>query len=193
MMTDRLASVAISNATTVQRLVGYYEVVMSAFAVGSMAGIVIIMNVEIFYRYVLNDSLIWADAICRYLMVWMTFFLLGPAFQKGEFITVEFLVRSLPNALQLMTKVIAYLGSIALLLIVAYYGYHFASMNAIQTVPAFDFIASAIYGHSVSSNVSMYWIYLSIPVGCLILAGHILLAIIDEIGRHRFRRVAIQP
>lgn len=182
-----------SEATTMQRLLRYYEIAMSVFAVCTMAGIVIIMNVEIFYRYVLNDSLIWADAICRYLMVWMTFLLLGPAFQKGEFITVEFLVRSLPSMLQLMAKLIAYLGSITLLLIVAYYGYHFASMNSIQTVPAFDFIASAIYGHTVSSDVSMYWIYVSIPVGCLILAVHILLATIDEIGKHGLRRVALQP
>lgn len=159
----------------------YYRYLMNTAAVVMMAGIVIIMNVEIVYRYVLNDSLIWAGAVCRYLMVWMTFLLLGPAFQNGEFVAVEFIVKKVPPVLRLVLIAVAYGGSIVLLATISYYGYYFASMNSIQTVPAFDFIWSAIEHKSVSSGISMFWIYISVPVGCSILAVQMVLAIVEEV------------
>lgn len=112
----------------------YYALGMSAIAVILMSGIVIIMNVEIIYRYVLNDSLIWAEAVCCYLMVWMTFLLLGPAFQRGEFIAVEFIVKNLPPFLRLVSVCLAYGTSITFLAAVSDYGYHFGVIVVLNLV-----------------------------------------------------------
>jgi TRAP-type C4-dicarboxylate transport system permease small subunit len=158
----------------------YYAVAMSAIAVVLMSGIVIIMNVEIIYRYVLNDSLIWAEAVCCYLMVWMTFLLLGPAFQRGEFIAVEFIVKKLPPFPRLVSVCLAYGTSILFLAAISDYSYHFAALNSTQTVPALDFIWSAIKGYTASSGISMFWIYVSVPVGCGILAVQMGLALVAE-------------
>ncbi|MEC8794791.1 MAG: TRAP transporter small permease subunit, partial [Pseudomonadota bacterium] len=38
-----------------------------------MALIVVIMIAQVFARYVLGDSLIWAEELCRYLLIWQTF------------------------------------------------------------------------------------------------------------------------
>lgn len=162
----------------------YYDIVMSAMAVAMMSGIVVIMNVEIIYRYVLNDSLIWAEAICCYLMVWMTFLLLGPAFQHGEFIAVEFIVKKLPPFLRLVSVCLAYGTSIVFLAAIGDYSYHFATLNSTQSVPALDFIWSAIRGHSASSGISMFWIFVSVPVGCGILAVQMGLAIAAEFASY---------
>ena len=43
-------------------------------------------------------------------------------------------------------------------------------------MPAVDFILTGLTGRQVSGAMSMYWIYMLIPVGCLVLAGHVAVA-----------------
>jgi hypothetical protein len=44
-------------------------------------------------------------------------------------------------------------------------------------MPSIDFILTALLGQPVSGALSMYWIYLLIPFGCLLLAGHLAFAL----------------
>ena len=67
-----------------------YVTTFTIIAAATMAVIVIVMGVQVFYRYALNDSLIWAEEICRYLLMVMTFLLVGPAFERGEMVSVQF-------------------------------------------------------------------------------------------------------
>ena len=50
---------------------------MMFFGCTLLAGIVIIMGVQVFFRYVLNDSIIWAEEMSRYFLIWITFLVLG--------------------------------------------------------------------------------------------------------------------
>jgi TRAP-type C4-dicarboxylate transport system permease small subunit len=47
-----------------------YRRLMRFLAGTSMLAIVVIMVVQVFARYVLNASLIWAEELCRYILVW---------------------------------------------------------------------------------------------------------------------------
>lgn len=74
-----------------------YGTVMGHIAATSMAVLVVVMVVQVFARYVLNASLIWAEELCRYILVWMTFLFIGIAFQKGEFVIVDVLTSAIAN------------------------------------------------------------------------------------------------
>ena len=82
-----------------------------------------------------------------------------------------------------------------------YYGYLFAALNSHFSMPAADFIGTALFGAGGAGAISMYWLYLAIPAGCLILSGHFVLALLRilhrvlglEGGQERPGTVALDP
>jgi TRAP-type C4-dicarboxylate transport system permease small subunit len=162
-------------------LVRLYESVTVVVAASAMTLLVVIMGVQVFYRYALNSSLIWAEEVCRYLLIVMTFLLIGAAFQRGEMVSVQFFTRLLPWRIALLVMVPIYLAMTAFLVVVGYFGYQFATFNAHFSMPAMDFIFTALAGREVRGALSMYWIYMLIPVGCLILGLHFLAAMVKSL------------
>lgn len=172
-------------------VVAVYRCTFLGLAAAAMAAIVAIMSVQIFFRYVLDDSLIWAEEMCRYLLIIITFLLVGPAFERGDMASAQFLVLALPRKLGFALVSIVYLLCIGFLLIISYFGYRYAAFNGNFAMPAIDFIASAVLGRPVSGLVAMYWIYLLIPLGCVILAAHFAAALVREtIAMRRSREAA---
>jgi len=56
-----------------------------------MLFIITILNiVQVFYRYVLNDALSWAEEASLWMLVWMTFAMLPVAYRKGQNISMMF-------------------------------------------------------------------------------------------------------
>src|SRR5262249_42001890 len=135
------------------------------------------LAVQVFYRYALNDSLIWAEEVSRYFLILMTFLLVGLAFQRGALVSVQFFMNRLPRRIAYLVTIPVYLAIIAFLVAISYYGYSFATMNARFSMPAGGFILDSIPRPQVSAALSMYWLYLLIPFGCLILAAHFAVAL----------------
>jgi TRAP-type C4-dicarboxylate transport system permease small subunit len=168
---------SIDRSGRAARIARFYLSSLMSIAALAMGLIVIIMFVQVFYRYALNSSLIWAEEICRYLLMLMTFLLIGPAFERGEMASVQFFIQSLPARTAKLVIAPIYLAMIAFLFVVSYFGYRFATFNSHFSMPSIDFILTALLGQPVSGALSMYWIYLLIPFGCLLLAGHLAFAL----------------
>lgn len=144
---------------------------------------VIVMGVEVFFRYVLNNSIIWAEEMSRYFLIWMTFLFLGIAYQRGELISLSLVLRRVPRMVHVALTVIAHLASLATLAVIIWYGFVFAELNTIQTLPAFDFIWASIAGPDAEANVSSWWIYASVPVGASLLALHLAVGLVVRVRR----------
>lgn len=137
----------------------------------SMGLIVGIMIVQVFARYVLGDSLIWAEELCRYLLVWQTFLVLGLAYSQGEFVALDFLPARLPPRGQWILRTVMAVPILIFLLLMAWYGYDFASRFDNQTIPALDFIWTALSGQAL--GLSIRYVYVSVTVGLLLMAVHV--------------------
>ena len=164
-----------------QRIAAWYTAAMTVLGCSLLAGIVIIMGVQVFFRYVLNDSIIWAEEMCRYLLVWITFLFLGLAYQKGEMISLSILMSRVSRSVQIALTVFAHVTSIVFLGFIVWYGFLFAEGNALQTLPAFDFIGAAFLGSGQTLDVSSFWLYGSIPVGATILAIHLAVTLVIRV------------
>ena len=162
-----------------------YFVAVAALATTLLGAIVLIMGVQVVFRYLLGESLIWAEEVCRYLIIWMTFLFAGAAFQRGEMVAVEMLVRAVPRPVRLVLVVVGYGLSLALLAAIVVYGWRFAVLNGRQTIPAADFIWSAIVGREAPLGLSIFWIYLAVPAGAAILFVHMALGFAAELGARR--------
>jgi len=63
---------------------------------------------------------------------------------------------------------------VAFLLMLAWYGWDYAQTNSSQAMPAADFISQSLLGRD--SGLSIWWVYVSVPVGSVLLALHFLFA-----------------
>lgn len=161
----------------------WYGRVMRLFAGTSMIVLVVVMVVQVVARYVFNASLIWAEELCRYILVWQTFVLIGLAYSRGEFVSVDIVTDLLKPRARYALKLVTAVPVVAFLALLTAYGYLFAGRFAHQTVPAFDFIWTSITGHE--AGLTVWWIYVSVPIGCALLILHIVGSLVAE-GRALF-------
>ena len=165
------------------RMARWYTRGMMAFGCTLLVGIVVIMGVQVFFRYVLNSSLIWAEEMSRYFLIWITFLFLGISFQRGEMISLSLLLRRVPRPAQIGLTILAYGASIAMLASLVWYGFKFADINSLQTLPAFDFVWSMLAGDGSTLDVSSFWLYASVPVGAALLAVHLAIGLVIRVRR----------
>ena len=65
-----------------------------AFLMGLM---VVVILVQVFFRYVLNDALAWTEELARFLMLWMVSLMAPTAYRHGGFISIDTIKRFLPE------------------------------------------------------------------------------------------------
>ena len=146
---------------------------MRIFAGTSMLAIVVIMIVQVFARYVLNASLIWAEELCRYILVWQSFLLIGIAYHQGELIVLDVLSTKVSPAVRFLIRLLVAIPVCYFLyLMVQPWPRLMPGAYKAQTIPAIDFIWTSLVGRP--AHVPIFWVYVSVPVGCAILLIHIL-------------------
>lgn len=62
-----------------------------------MALMVVVILVQVFMRYILNDALPWPDEAARFMMLWLTGLVAPTAFRRGGFVAIDMLVLALPR------------------------------------------------------------------------------------------------
>lgn len=157
---------------------GWYARAMRFLAGTSMLAIVLIMTAQVVARYIFNASLIWAEELCRVLLVWQTFLFVGLAYQRGELVAVDVLPELLTPRLRLALKIVVSLPVIAFLWLMAVNGFDYASRFQNQVIPAVDFIWMSVSGHGL--GVSVFWVYVSVSAGSVLLALHIVASIVRD-------------
>ena len=119
----------------------------------------------------------------RYFLIWITFLFLGLAYQRGEMISLSLVLRTVPKSVHIGLTVLGHFVALATLAILVWYGFRFAEVNTIQTLPAFDFVWASIAGENAEANVSAWWLYASVPVGAALLAIHLIFGLFRRIRR----------
>ena len=71
---------------------------------------VMVILLQVFFRYVLNNALPWPDEVARFLMLWMTALIAPSAYRWGGFVSIDMIIGS-------FTKLIGNLISLILLIL----------------------------------------------------------------------------
>ncbi len=98
----------------------------------------VIVALQVFFRYALNQSLFWSEELARYLLVWLTFLGATAAYRRKVHPGVDFFYIRLPGPYQKTFKLITYLVSMALFWVMTIYGYQFAHFVRLQISPALN-------------------------------------------------------
>lgn len=132
----------------------------------SLVGVmVVIILIQVFFRYVLDDAPAWTEEAARFLMLWMTGLMVPTAFRRGGFVGIEMLVLMLPRLMAGVLNLVLLVLTAGLLFYAMRLGWkevtgiggRFA-MSAIAVPVSWDL--------SVWMKVPRAWMMASLAVGC---------------------------
>lgn len=165
----------------------FYERAMRFVAGSSMAAIVGIMIVQVIARYGFNASLIWAEELCRYILIWQTFLLIGIAYHYGELVILDVFGSRISPLARILIRIVVSIPVCFFLYLMIKHGLTYAGRYTAQNVPAIDFIWTSLFGRP--AELPIFWVYVAVPVGCALLLAHFVGNILYDL----YRLVAPHP
>lgn len=142
---------------------GRVEDAFLAMSHGVIAGLVV---AAVFFRYVLNDPLIWTEEIVVLLFTWMLFVGLASAFRQRMHIRIDVLLLMLPRPARAVLGALATLATIATLTGLAWFGTEQAIILATTETPML--------------RLSAAWGVSALPVGAVLSVIHVLRHAVDH-------------
>lgn len=149
------------------RLVDVINKFMGYFLIISFAMSTLILFWQVFSRFIFGSSLSWAEELSRFLMIFMVLIGSSLALRSNELISVEMLLERITGNLRKTVIIVIHSISIILFIILIKYGYSMALSFSNQ--------------HAPSLKISMEYIYLSLPLGGVLLLINSIACIIEEI------------
>lgn len=171
--------ISTTEQTGWRKPIAWYEASIRFAAGASMLAIVVIITAQVIARYVFGTSLIWAEELCRYILIWQTFLLIGMAYSRGDLVAVDILAERLTPKPRLALKAIMAVPILIFLWLIMVNGYDYSTRFGHQIVPAVDFISMSLIGRPV--GLSIFWVYVSVAVGSALLGLHVIGSVIADL------------
>ena len=128
---------------------------------------VIVIIIQVFFRYVLNNALPWPDEVARFLMLWMTGLIAPSAYRWGGFVSIDMLQRFLPKTLSNILIFLILIISLTVLLIGFEMGLRHIDAGWIFSSSSIKIPYSLLGGKTEAMKLA--WMYMSLPVGIFLL------------------------
>lgn len=141
-----------------KKLISIYNKLEEYFLVYTMVLMVVIVFVQVIFRYILNDSLSWSEELVRYIFIWQVWLGASLGMRINEHIRVDMFVKLLPSAPQKVMNVLADILVLAFYVFLIVYGFEY-----LASVIAKDMTSTAL-------QLPLSWVYASLPVGSAIIA-----------------------
>ncbi|WP_414833471.1 TRAP transporter small permease [Afifella sp. YEN Y35] len=158
-----------------------FQTVMKALLVLLIGVLLAVMTLQIIMRYSFSASLIWAEEVCRYLLIWVSLIAGIFAYEKGEIAAMTLLRDALPRRIGLGLAIFCNLAAAILCLALVYYGWRYAEMVGSQPIPALRFLFEDTFGWPQSYVPTVFWVYFSLPLGMAFMAVRLLVDIVHYI------------
>jgi len=147
-------------------LVGFNTIILRLgrqlawIAIGLM---VVIILIQVYFRYVLNSALPWPDEAARFLMLWMTGFIAPSAYRWGGFVSIEMLFRMLPSRMVKIVTLMLLMISLLVLVVGLQFGLKHVDSGWLFSSSSLKWPLHLIGMEAI--RVKLAWMYMSLPVG----------------------------
>ncbi|MDP7621821.1 MAG: TRAP transporter small permease subunit [SAR324 cluster bacterium] len=151
-------------------LVGFNTIILKLgrqlawIAIGLM---VVIILIQVYFRYVLNSALPWPDEAARFLMLWMTGFIAPSAYRWGGFVSIEMLFRMLPSRMVKIVTLMLLMISLLVLVVGLQFGLKHVESGWLFSSSSLKWPLHLIGMEAI--RVKLAWMYMSLPVGLAIM------------------------
>ena len=96
----------------------------------------VVVAVQVFSRYVLNQSLFWSEELARYLLVWLSFLGASVAYRRKAHPGIDVLSAKMSGALRKISATTVHFASLILFGVMIFFGCQFAYFVRLQISPA---------------------------------------------------------
>lgn len=121
---------ACERVRTLQRLIGQAE---ESLAIGLVVAMAVVVNLQIFARYMFDAPFIWPEEVSRLLLVWLSFIAAAALMRRGGDIAVDVFTSTMPAGLRRATFVFRDVLMVAVFSVVAFEGFRLA--EAVSGMP----------------------------------------------------------
>ncbi len=129
----------------------------------SIGLMVIVILIQVFFRYVLNSALPWPDEAARFLMLWMTGLIAPSAYRWGGFVSIEMIKDMLGRRAGIVLNLIILVISFAVLVIALQLGWKHVKSGWLYNSGSLKVPLELFGGESI--RVKLAWMYMSVYVG----------------------------
>lgn len=147
----------------VLRVIDFIDNAIKAVGIALAAVLAGVMVVQVFFRYVLNDSLPWSEELSVYLMVWIIFLGAAIVARKWQHTSITIVRKLVPAPISIALVFFGKIVTLVFLVVLAKIG--------------FDVFGASFHGKSISMGFSTRWVKLAIPVGAVFMAIFVLNAV----------------
>lgn len=124
----------------------------------SVSLLVIIVVLQVFFRFVINMSFGWSEELARYLLIWIAWIAASFAVQRNAHIRVEIVKNMFGDSIKKVIELIVLVISLA-----------FATILAVEGTK-FMLLVKGTHQVSPSLGLGMWIVYLGVPVGATLMA-----------------------
>jgi TRAP-type transport system small permease protein len=133
-----------------------YEGIVNTAAVALFTAMVVVTTLGVFFRYVLNNALPWAEEADRYLFIWLSFVGASITMRHKAHIAVDLLLRYVSPARR---HVLALVAQASVLV--------FLGMAFWASLPVIELTSET---RATATDIPMSWVYIAVPTGCILIA-----------------------
>lgn len=153
-----------------QRALAVIDRVAAHAIIAIMAGMVVVVSLQVFLRYAFNTSIDWADDIGRLLFVWAIFLTIPLGIREGIHIGIELIVKLFSPAMQrALTRLMGVL-TVLMMAIVCY-------QAVLVTIDQWD-------EHMPTLNVTVAVFMIPVAIGAAHSVLHLLRLVVSGTGLH---------
>lgn len=109
---------------------------------------------QVFWRYFLNDSLIWPEEVSRYAFIWVSCLGMCAGVRRGDLIAIDVLWVDRSKRVRLFVSLTARMLIIPLLIVFIWEGSALIDVVAGQ--------------HTAGTNIPVGWVYLALPLSSVL-------------------------
>jgi TRAP-type C4-dicarboxylate transport system permease small subunit len=142
-----------------------------ALIVALLAAMATIVFANVALRFLTDRSVLWAEEVSRYAMIWLTFLGAGLVLRHGGHIGIDALQTRFPRRAPTIRAAIAAL-LLAFFAFMTWAGVRYALLAWTQTTPVLQ--------------IPVGIVYLAVPLGFALLIAHLLLMLASYVRRNEF-------
>ena len=128
---------------------------------------VIVILLQVFFRYILNNALPWPDELARFFMLWMTALIAPSAYRWGGFVSIDMIIGFFSKLIGNLISLLLLMLSLFILIIGFKLGLDHIKIGWIFNSASIK-IPLFIIGEQ-SIPLKLAWMYMSLPIGIFLL------------------------
>lgn len=126
--------------------------------------LVLLIGIEVFFRYVLHDSLSWPEEVAGIVFVWFTLLGVAVGLREESHIAFDLVTKRSPPLLRKGILIFAHIVGMVYAGYMIYFGTLYAQMFSFETTPA--------------AQINILWLNISLPVSGFFIILYALIKII---------------